>query len=101
MSRPVASVAIAPFNLSLNAKPAEFLKIEFEVYPTPSPAETPVTRMRLPCRFTPDKTSSGVEVATNTSNMVSLLMPPVRIPYVRIRYLTNGYDFGKTESVSE
>ena len=33
---------------------------------TPSPAETPVTRIRLPCRLTPDKTSSVVEVAPNT-----------------------------------
>jgi len=30
---------------------------------TPSPAEVPVTRMRLPRRFTPDQTSSVVEVA--------------------------------------
>src|SRR3984893_3230396 len=32
---------------------------------TPRPAETPVTRIRLPFRFTPDKTSSVVEVAPN------------------------------------
>src|ERR1700704_6343168 len=32
---------------------------------TPSPAETPVTRTRLFFRFTPDKTSSVVEVAPN------------------------------------
>src|ERR1700730_4977242 len=32
---------------------------------TPSPAETPVTKIRLPFRFTPDKTSSVVEVAPN------------------------------------
>jgi hypothetical protein len=30
---------------------------------TPSPAETPVIKMRLPVKFTPDKTSSEVEVA--------------------------------------
>src|ERR1700747_3731415 len=33
---------------------------------TPSPAETPVTKIRLPWRFTPDSTSSVVEVAPNT-----------------------------------
>src|ERR1700680_4351982 len=32
---------------------------------TPKPAEAPVTRIRLPFRFTPDKTSSVVEVAPN------------------------------------
>src|ERR1700676_1242416 len=32
---------------------------------TPIPAETPVTRIRWPFRFTPDKTSSVVEVAPN------------------------------------
>src|SRR5260370_15953321 len=31
----------------------------------PIPAEIPVTRIRLPFRFTPDKTSSVVEVAPN------------------------------------
>src|SRR5262249_3206429 len=38
---------------------------------TPSPAETPVTRIRLPCRFTPDKTSSVVEVALNSLAILS------------------------------
>jgi hypothetical protein len=33
-----------------------------------------VTRIRLPCRFTPDKTSSVVEVAPNTSTIVFLLV---------------------------
>jgi hypothetical protein len=33
-----------------------------------------VTRIRLPCRFTPDKTSSVVEVAPNASTIVFLLV---------------------------
>jgi hypothetical protein len=40
---------------------------------TPSPAETPVTKIRLPRRLIPDKTSSVVEVAPNTSTIVFLL----------------------------
>src|SRR6266851_1051510 len=36
------------------------------------PAETPVTRIRLPCRFTPAKTTSVVEVAPNTFTIVTL-----------------------------
>jgi hypothetical protein len=32
---------------------------------TPIPADTPVTRIRFPCRSTPDKTSSVVELAPN------------------------------------
>src|SRR6266436_6650414 len=68
---------------------------------TPSPAETPVTKIRLPRRLIPDKTSSVVEVAPNTSTIVFLLAlarsscvptPPV---------LTGRHDLGKTESVSE
>jgi hypothetical protein len=41
---------------------------------TPSPAETPVTRTRLPLRSTPSRTSSVVDVAPNGSAMgVTLL----------------------------
>src|SRR4029077_4362742 len=41
---------------------------------TPSPEETPVTRTRLPLRFTPDRTSSVVEVSPNTFAIVFLLL---------------------------
>src|SRR4029077_7846903 len=41
---------------------------------TPSPEETPVTRTRLPLRFTPDRTSSVVEVAPNTFAIMSHLL---------------------------
>src|SRR5258708_37497867 len=40
---------------------------------TPSPAETPVTKIRLPRRLIPDRTCSVVEVAPNTSTIVFLL----------------------------
>src|ERR1700686_1973421 len=40
---------------------------------TPSPAETPVTKIRLPRRLIPDKTFSVVEAAPNTSTIVFLL----------------------------
>jgi hypothetical protein len=33
---------------------------------TPIPAETPVTKIRFPCRLTPTRTSSVVDVAPNT-----------------------------------
>src|SRR5713226_758032 len=41
---------------------------------TPSPAETPVTKIRLPRRLIPDKISSVVEVAPNTCTIVLLLV---------------------------
>src|SRR6266403_5671041 len=41
---------------------------------TPRPEETPVTRTRLPLRFTPDRTSSVVEVSPNTLAIVFLLL---------------------------
>jgi hypothetical protein len=68
---------------------------------TPSPAETPVTRIRLPCRFTPDKTSSVVEVAPNTSTIVLLLVLAGSNSVATEPRLTNGQEFDKTESVSE
>ena len=45
---------------------------------TPSPTEAPVTTIRLPFRFTPDKTSSVVEVAPNevVSKHVRHSLPP-------------------------
>src|SRR4029077_2146276 len=41
---------------------------------TPRPEETPVTRTRLSLRFTPDRTSSVVEVSPNTFAIVFLLL---------------------------
>src|SRR5580692_10082759 len=68
---------------------------------TPRPAETPVTRMRLPRRFTPDKTSSVVEVAPNTSTIVFLLVSARSSSVLMPAVLTGRHDFDKTESTSE
>src|SRR5215472_1932840 len=67
----------------------------------PSPAETPVTRIRLPCRFTPDRTSSVVEVAPNTSTIFIFFLLRTARSHLRARIvLTSRRISNKTESVS-
>src|SRR5260221_14258943 len=68
---------------------------------TPSPAETPVTKIRLPRTLIPDKTSSVVEVAPNTSTIVFLLALARSSSVATPPVLTGRRDFDKTESVSE
>src|ERR1700744_5748402 len=41
---------------------------------TPRPAETPVTRMRLPLRLIPSRTSSVVDVAPNSLTIIQFLL---------------------------
>src|ERR1700722_13093770 len=68
---------------------------------TPRPAETPVTRIRLPCRFTPDRTPSVVEVAPNTSTIfIFFLLRAARPDWARRSRLTSRRISNKTESVS-
>src|SRR5262249_33662826 len=63
--------------------------------------ETPVTKIRFPRRFTPDKTSSVVEVAPNWSfPVLAISRPPFRFRRAPL-LLTERRYFGKTESVSE
>src|SRR5580693_7632292 len=64
---------------------------------TPRPAETPVTRMRLPRRFTPDKTSSVVEVAPNNVAEVALDTPAMSPP----SYASPWYRRGRQTCVDE
>ena len=48
-----------------------------DVVSTPIPAETPVTRIRLPCKLTPARTSSVVDVAPKIFAILFLLDPTV------------------------
>jgi hypothetical protein len=52
-----------------------------------------VTRIRLPCRFTPDKTSSVVEVAPNTSTIAFLLVLSGSTSVHTQAIVTNRRDF--------
>src|SRR5580765_8308955 len=54
---------------------------------TPRPAETPVTKIRLPLRFTPDSTSSVVEVAPNVLSIFGTSSLEERIP---LRFRVNA-----------
>src|SRR5580658_1061935 len=68
----------------------------------PRPAETPVTRIRLPCRFMPYRTSSVVEVAPNTSRrfIIFFLLRAARPDGAQRSLLTSRRSSHKTESVS-
>src|ERR1700758_5490405 len=57
---------------------------------TPSPAETPVTRMRFPRKSTPDRTSSVVEVAPNVGANVFAIM--FLLPCLLSGGLVGGYE---------
>src|SRR5262249_30851546 len=68
---------------------------------TPRPAETPVTRIRLPRKFTLDNTSSVVDVAPNTSAISFLLFPstePHRFSYKNsyVAFPTDPFHFAPT-----
>src|ERR1700730_12589187 len=68
----------------------------------PRPAETPVTRIRLLCRFTPYRTSSVVEVAPKTSSkfIIFFLLRAARPDGAWRSLLTSRRSSHKTESVS-
>src|SRR5258707_9472812 len=70
-------------------------------FSTPSRTETPGKKIRLPRTLIPDKTSSVVEVAPNTSTIVFLLALARSSSVATPPVLTGRRDFDKTESISE